>query len=266
MEFSTGKLIYFSPTQTTKKIVMSIAQRFSFARIEEYDLTPPGTDARVFSEIGAELTILGTPVYAGRVPKEAVKRLRPIKAHGTPAIIVVVYGNREFEDALLELNDIAVEQGFTPVAAGAFIGEHSYATLENPIAYGRPDEADLQKAGNWGELIIQKLRRFSSLEDLPFIKVPGNFPYKERMPGSNESPITQERLCTLCGTCASVCPIGAIVVTDTVIIEPGQCLLCQACVKNCPTGARITDVPRIKQVAQWLYTNCSQRKEPALFL
>jgi len=39
-----------------------------------------------------ELTIIGTPVYAGRVPPEAVRRLRRIKGNNTPAVVVVVYG------------------------------------------------------------------------------------------------------------------------------------------------------------------------------
>ena len=82
-------------------------------------------------------------MYGGRLPADAVKRLSNLKGHNTPAVIVVVYGNREYEDALLELNDLAIEAGFKPVAAGAFIGEHSYSNKDSPIAHGRPDEKDI---------------------------------------------------------------------------------------------------------------------------
>ena len=78
------------------------------------------------------MTILSAPVYAGRLPIEAVRRLRRIKAGEAPAVVVVVYGNRAYEDALLELQDLAGEQGFRPIAAGAFIGEHSYSTTGSP--------------------------------------------------------------------------------------------------------------------------------------
>ncbi len=173
MEFSSAKLIYFSPTHTTKKIVQGIARGFPFDRIEYLDLTPPDTDRRVFPEIGNRLTILGTPVYAGRVPMEAVKRLRQIKALGTPVLIVVAYGNREYEDALLELRNLAAEQGFKPVAAGAFIGEHSYSTEEIPIANGRPDEADLKKAKEFGEMVFRKLKGISVTDETAPLKCRG---------------------------------------------------------------------------------------------
>jgi ferredoxin len=266
MKWSTVNLIYFSPTQTTQKIVQGIAQGIPFDQIEHFDLTQPDAETRVFPEINQGLTILATPVYAGRVPIVAVRRLQRIKAQGAPVLVVVVYGNREFEDALLELKNIAIDQGFIPVAAGAFIGEHSYSTAELPIANGRPDEADLKKARELGETVFKKLKSLSIIDEKAPLEVPGNFPYKERTPHSNESPLTQETLCTLCGTCASVCPTEAVIVNETVVTEAKRCILCQACVKNCPSGARINEVPRIKQVTQWLNSNCSKRKEPVLFV
>ncbi len=266
MDFNSGKLIYFSPTHTTKKIIRAIASVLPLDRFEDLDLTLPDADRRIFPEVGNELTILGTPVYAGRVPAVAARRLKRIQAKGSPVLVVVVYGNREFEDALLELKNIAIQQGFRPFAAGAFIGEHSYSTTKVPIASGRPDESDLKKAMEMGTMVFKKLQRILGLKDWSIRKVPGNFPYKERMPISNESPRTQETLCTLCGTCATVCPTAAVVLNDSVVTEPELCILCQACVKNCPTGARITEVPRIKQLAESLHSNHFNRKEPEFFL
>jgi ferredoxin len=200
------------------------------------------------------------------LPIEAVRRLRRLKAREAPAVVVVVYGNREYEDALLELKDLAVEQGFRPIAAGAFIGEHSYSTSDRPIAQGRPDEADLGQAKVFGEKVFQKVANLREGDRLSALEVPGNFPYKERMEHPPEAPTTRETLCILCGTCASVCPTAAVVTGDSVITEPERCLLCQACVKNCPTGARVMEVERVKKVADWLNTHCALRKEPELFL
>jgi ferredoxin len=223
-------------------------------------------ETQPFGEITDELTILGAPVYSGRLPIEAVQRLRRLKARETPAVVAVVYGNREYEDALLELKNLAGEQGFRPIAAGAFIGEHSYSTNDKPIAVGRPDAADLNQAREFGERVFHKLTNVQELDRMPALEVPGNFPYKERMERPLEAPTTRETLCTLCGTCASVCPTAAVVVENAVITEPERCILCQACVKNCPTGARVMEVERIKKVADWLRTNYARRKEPEMFL
>ncbi|MBD3210894.1 4Fe-4S dicluster domain-containing protein [Candidatus Micrarchaeota archaeon] len=44
--------------------------------------------------------------------------------------------------------------------------------------------------------------------------------------------------CILCRNCYSVCPSGAIEVTDTRIrISPGKCVDCGLCVQNCPVHA-----------------------------
>ena len=266
MKGDTVKLIYFSPTGTTKKILQAMAQGMSVGRIDHLDLTPPQAETQLFDEITDELTILSAPVYAGRLPIEAVRRLRRIKAREAPAVVVVVYGNRAYEDALLELQDLAGEQGFRPIAAGAFIGEHSYSTTGKPIAHGRPDEADLNRAREFGEKVFQKLKNVREVDRMPALEVPGNFPYKDRMERPPEAPTTREGLCLLCGTCAAVCPTAAVVVEDSVITEAERCLVCQACVKNCPTGARVMEVERIKKVADWLNTHCAQRKEPELFL
>jgi hypothetical protein len=180
MSYDTIKLVYFSPTRTTKRILEAVARGMPVARIDHLDLTPPQVETQLFEEITDELTILSAPVYAGRLPIEAVRRLRRLKAREAPAVVVVVYGNRAYEDALLELHDLAGEQGFRPIAAGAFIGEHSYSTIGRPIAHGRPDDADLNRAGEFGERVFQKLKNVRDVARLPALKVPGNFPYKER--------------------------------------------------------------------------------------
>ena len=84
------------------------------------------------------------PVYAGRVAPIALQRIRRLKGENAPVVLVSVYGNRDYEDALVELRDETTRLGFTPLAAGAFIGEHSYSRPGMPVAEGRPDANDLQ--------------------------------------------------------------------------------------------------------------------------
>ncbi len=260
------KLVYFSPTGTTRQVVEGIAKGIQGETIERVDLTPPEAKTREFDEFHDELAIIGAPVYGGRIPVDAVHRLRRLKADGTPAVVVVVYGNRAYEDALLELRNLALDAGFRPVAGGAFIGEHSYSNDETPIAAGRPDGEDLRKVMDFGRRIREKIEGISALEDVSPLLVPGNFPYKERGKPSRISSVTHETLCIKCGTCASVCPTAAITVGETVVTDQDECIRCCACVKNCSTGARVMEHPRIKRGAEWLYTNYSERREPETFL
>ena len=266
MNFNAVRLVYFSPTKTTQKILEGIAQGTKVGTIEHLDLTPPESKTLDLDEMQDELVLLGVPVYAGRVPLEAVPRLRRLKANGIPTVIIVVYGNREFEDALLELKDLTRESGFVPIAGGAFIGEHSYANDTTPIANGRPDTADLIKAREFGWMIREKMKDIDSIDRVSRLSVPGNSPYKKRKKWAEISPSTRSDLCTLCKTCASVCPVAAITVKETVETDNLACILCCACVKNCPTGARVMEEPMVKQMAEWLSTNCQTRKEPEIFI
>ena len=161
MNIDNLHLIYFSPTQTTKKVLNAIADGFNPEAVRHSDLTLP--DSIRSKESGEKiriddgLTIIGVPVYAGRVAPVAVERIRRFMADGVPAVLVVLYGNREFEDALRELKDLAVEAGFRPFAGGAFIGEHSFADSKFPIACRRPDQEDLKKCFEFGALIKEKI-------------------------------------------------------------------------------------------------------------
>ena len=269
MNIEKLRLLYFSPTQTTKKVLNAIAAGFKPDAVIETDLTLP--DSIRSKEPGEEiriddgLTIIGVPVYSGRVAPDADARIRQFKADGTPAVLVVLYGNREFEDALRELKDLALEAGFRPIAGGAFIGEHSYADSEFPIARRRPDHKDIEKCSEFGALIRKKVQQSGSIDSIPIPELPGNYPYRDPIILKDISPETLEDLCTQCETCVSVCPTAAIVLKDKVLTDTGNCIVCCACVKNCPTGARVMKDPKILGIAEWLWKNYNKRKEPEMF-
>jgi ferredoxin len=129
---------------------------------------------------------------------------------------VVAYGNRAYEDALLELRDLVTETGFVPVAAGAFLGEHSFSTEAVPLAHGRPDAQDARVATAFGGRVREALEGLDALDQLPALPVPGSRPYKEVGSGRGVAPLTREAICTLCGDCATACPTGAVAVEGTV--------------------------------------------------
>lgn len=252
-------LIYFSPTGTSKKVVQAIGLGLEAKQINEFDITQANFDHKDF---GSGLTIISVPVYKGRLPIEVIPRLKKFKTKNAPVVLVAVYGNRDFDDALLELKDISTELGFIPIAAAAFIGEHSYSIESKPIARNRPDEADLLKAKQFAREILVKLEKNDSIEP----DISGNYPYKEIPNAPVMSPRTIANKCTLCGVCVDVCPVDAIEINKTVITNAMACIWCCACVKACPEDARVFDTPLINQITKNLFENCSERKEPEFFI
>lgn len=263
-------LIYFSPTGTTRTIVEAVGRGLDVAPPRAWDLTFPRTADLSLKGSTISATspvVIGMPVYAGRLPTLAVERMRRhLQGQGRPAVLVVVYGNRAFEDALLELRDLAEELGFIPLAGGAFIGEHSFSRPEYPIAAGRPDREDAAQAMALGQQARNKLNRIAHPRDLPCLHVPGNFPYRERGPAVPLAPETLPETCTQCGSCIKACPAAAItLVTDGVSTDAALCLRCCACIRLCPVEARIIP-PRVLEFGQKLHAMCAQRKEPEFFL
>lgn len=255
--YPTNHIVFFSPTHTSAKIARAIGEGIGWGARVEVDLTTDLSDQPI--EIAHSLTILAVPVYAGRVAPLALQRLRRLKATDAPAILVAVYGNRDYEDALVELRDVAIEQGFTPLAAGAFIGEHSYSRPNMPIAEGRPDAADLQVAKDFGRQCLARLEQQGAGEPF-FIK--GNVPYRYVGPATPAAPVSTEA-CFGCGSCIELCPTHAIRLSDEGKIETevSLCIKCCACVKECPNGARVFDTP----YTALLHEKCAVRREPELF-
>lgn len=266
MQISNIVSACFSPTGTTKKIIKAIVKGLDIEQTKSIDLTLLQDIPEQLPELNDELVILGAPVYAGRLPEDAVKRLSKLKGNNTPAVIVVLYGNREFEDALIELRDIAVKAGFIPVAGAAFIGEHSYTGPETPIAVGRPDPDDLAKAEEFGREIIKKITSISSMENEKPIDVPGNTSYKDGLPPSEDCAKTNMDICIHCNTCVTLCPTEAITEDDNYTTDPKLCILCCACVKGCPEDARYMDSDRIKKASKWLSENFATPKQPEIFI
>lgn len=262
--------IVFSPTGTTRTVLRSILKGLAPQSWSEVDLTRlPAVPNPALTEIDGEgLALIGVPVYAGRVPTLARDRMLGVEGMGRKAVLVVVYGNRAYDDALLELRDLARERGFMPVAAAAFVGEHSFSTKKYPIAQGRPDESDLDRAVTFGECVQKKLREMEGVAlDAASLQVPGNFPYREGVQAAPISPETDPEKCELCGACITACPTNAIsLCDDTVETNTALCLRCCACTRICPTGARAMLHERILELGRVLHEKHALRREPEFFL
>lgn len=260
----SADLLYFSPTGTTRAIIHAIAGGLAAPRASTYDTTLPESRVAI-PELRGECLVVAAPVHFGRVQAHAAAFLRRIRPHraGLPAVVVVVYGNRHWDDALLELCDIVTDAGYRVAGAAAFIGEHSFSDEAHPLAPGRPDAHDLAAARRWGEAIRAKLEAGPVRA---IRQVPGKRPYREGHAEPAPPPETRLDECTLCGTCESVCPTGAVRTGDGIETDPAACIRCAACVKRCPTQARVLSSPAVDKVRRWLQVACTERREPELFL
>ncbi len=217
---------YFSATYTTKRVVEAIAAHLS-NEVTAYDITnDPSTEPVALSS--DELLIVGVPVYAGRVPAMAAERLRRFRGDKSPVVVVAVYGNRHYDDALLELHDLMTECGFRTVSAGAFIAQHS---IFPKVGKARPDAEDTAEIKAFAEQTATLVARgFGAIE------LPGNRPYK--VPGGIPIWPTASRHCTACGACARLCPTGAIDPAAPKRVDRTKCIKCGRCIVVCPKKVR----------------------------
>lgn len=259
MQLDAVRLIYFSPTHTSRAVGRAIARGTGISRIIETDLTHEMPVTLVVAD--HHLSVVVVPVYGGRVAEVAMQRLERISGEKCPVVPVVVYGNRDYEDALLELTDWTLAHGFVPVAGAAFIGEHSFSRPGRPVAENRPDADDLQMAECLGREVMVRLKERGDGQQLPELKVKGNRPYKVKGNKTPQAPVVIAELCTQCGLCAEVCPVGAVTVGEEVVNNAERCIKCCACVKECPSKALVFDTP----FTDILFQNFSARREPELF-
>lgn len=239
--------VYFSATDTTKKTVLTIADeaaRLLGAEREDYDFTLPGMRENSFAAGKDDLVIFGTPVYAGRVPNVLLKYLATIQGNGALAVPVVLFGNRNFDDGLIELRDILENTGFHTVAAAAFVGEHSFSKT---LAAGRPDADDMKEALAFAGKIAEKVKGLPEGEAPAPVEVEGvPHPYRGYYQPRDRKGVSIDirkvkslvsDACDDCKICADVCPMGSIS-HENMREYTGICIKCGACIKKCPKQAR----------------------------
>lgn len=248
--------VYFSATYTTRKVVDYVSCRLS-EQVTAYDITNDASTDEVRLEKD-DVLVVGIPVYAGRVPVMAVDRIRRFKGEGSRAIAIAVYGNRHYDDALLELSDILSENGFQVISAGAFLAQHS---IFPKVGANRPDKKDFFQM----DVFVDEVRKIMQKEDrdlLP-IHIPGNRPYK--IPGSIPIYPSGTNTCKECGKCASLCPVGAIPVDHPKLVDESKCIKCGRCIVVCPSLSR-----RFKGLKYFLASlkfgrMCKERREVEMF-
>ena len=120
-----------------------------------------------------DVVLIALPSYGGRVPGIATERIKCIQGNNARCVLVCVYGNRDYEDTLVEMEDIANQCGFCTIAAISAVAEHS---IMHQYAAGRPDFQDSKQLKSYAKSIMTKLQTAQQVNEL---KLPGNRPYNK---------------------------------------------------------------------------------------
>lgn len=248
----------WSPTGGTARVAAALTSAWEGA-VETVDLFLRPETASEIRFDPSDVCLAAIPSYGGRVPASAVSALKRAAGNGARAIPVVVYGNRAYEDTLIELCDVLREAGFCSVAAVIAVAEHS---IFRRYAAGRPDAEDVSELQAYMRRIAQTLRDGTAKE---LLTVPGERPYKFYAGSSSFKPIAGEN-CTLCGLCAEQCPADAIPAEDPKVTDPERCISCMHCIAVCPAAARNNQEPLLSETAEKLYERFAGRKTNELLL
>lgn len=281
MKLKKVTAVCFSPTGNAKKITNAIAQTIASREgipFHEDDITLPYLRRGLREYSASELVVFGTPVYAGRIPNKILPAVQTLfEGNGALAIPVVTFGNRSFDNGLIEVRNELEQHGFHTIAGAAFVSEH---VMSPKLAGGRPNEGDFQAICQFA---LDAAAKIEALEEGPHdgmaqIPAPVAVKGEDPIPGyyrplqADGSPANFLKAkpkttdaCTDCGICARACPMGSISPEDFRTVT-GVCIKCQACVKLCPVGAKYFDDPVMLSHIRMLEDHYSRPAENEMFL
>lgn len=243
--------IIFSPTGGTEKVAHILGKQLGDNTVK-IDLSDARTDFSqcVISE--EDQVLVAIPSFGGRAPTVAIERLKQIAGNGAKCTLVCVYGNRAYEDTLVEMEDAAKECGFRVIAAVAAVAEHS---ILPQYATGRPDAADKKQLEQFADAIANGTEGA--------VSIPGNRPYKKSGGAGLVPKPTKD--CVKCGLCAEKCPVQAID-PASFAADAKKCIGCMRCMKQCPKNARKVNGLMVSIAGMAIKKACSVRKENELYL
>lgn len=246
--------VFFSPTGGTKNALELLGSELD-NDFKTIDLTLKKDRDVEYVFDDCDIVIVSAPVYAGRLPM--VQNLfSNLKGNNTKAVVMATYGNRHYDDTLVQMKDILSKNGFKVIAGITPIIPHVYS---NKLGKNRPDFKDIKVFKEFSYKLNEKLKEDILLE----IDLPGNkdFEVFENKPGGKIEKVFKKDLCNDCKMCINECPVSCI--GNDGMIDKNLCINCMKCVAVCKVGAR-DFIPT--DIRKYLEENYLDRKEIEYFL
>ena len=281
MKLRSVTAAYFSPTGNARRIVTAAAETVSGKTgvpFRTIDFTLPRERRAVHRFEAGDLLVIGTPVYAGRIPNKILPAVQTLfEGNGALAVPVMTFGNRSFDNGLIEMRNELEQHGFHTIAGAAFVSEH---VMSDKLAGGRPDAEDFQAICRFALDVAAKIDALQEgpNDGMAVIPAPVSVKGEDPIPGYyrplqadgtpanflKAKPKTTDA-CTDCGLCAKACPMGSISREDFRTVT-GVCIKCQACVKICPVQAKYFDDPVMLSHIRMLEEHYARQIENEVFL
>ncbi|NBK21036.1 MAG: hypothetical protein EOM68_03310 [Spirochaetia bacterium] len=242
-------LLVFSPTGHSKACALAVAKATKQAFVE-LDVTHFTQRLKPLAFSDTTL-IVAYPVYGGRVPVLFAEYLRgQVSCTNCKALAIATFGNRAFEDALVEMEDLLLEKGVSLIGAASIVCEHSYT---DKVGAKRPDFEDFQ--------VLDRLAVYLNGETKT-VHPPGNRPYKRAMPVADPPymPQPKDKAHPISSQCYAVCPTSCLAKGDADL-----CIHCCACIQV-SNNTLVMENPWFGEFTKHLEATCQKRVNSELYL
>ncbi|MBR2051849.1 MAG: EFR1 family ferrodoxin [Bacteroidales bacterium] len=258
--------------QVAKHLAESMSKKIC-AEVEYHSYTLPKEREVMPTFDVDDIVVWATPVYAGRIPNKTLDYVRnALHGNGNLSVALVSFGNRAYDNALAELVGLMEDGGMRPVGAAAVVTRHVFSDTLGAL---RPNKDDISALEDFATNVSEKILS-SSNNIIPVLKVPGEAnPDKYYSPlNTTNAPVNflkakpscNHELCTHCGKCMNVCPMGSVEIDGDIPMFKGVCIKCQACRLSCPSGAVAFTEPDYHSHIAMIEHNFSSPKQPEFFV
>jgi Pyruvate/2-oxoacid:ferredoxin oxidoreductase delta subunit/flavodoxin len=243
---NTLKLVYFSPTDTTKNLLYKIAEEMNLSISEEFNLTNYEYNNFKYTFEEKDIILLGFPVYAGSIPETAKNRFVGLMGCKAKIAIAITYGDMHYDNSLIEIYEIVKNNGFTIIGMGAFVTRHN---IVKSIGSNRPNGQDTEDIKYFSKALIKKAINFYKKDEINIAK-----PFRDYKKIQVNKPKPKgNKKCSKCGVCTKLCPENAIDKTNPKKTDKKKCICCMRCIKYCPNKAR--DLTKLEYSVAKLFMN-----------